>query len=51
MNEEEKMRKALENSNVNKIKEIMGNGFVINKLYVNINFIIECNNLFYFSPF
>ena len=38
MNEEEKMRQALRDNNVNKIKEIIGNGFVINKLYVNINF-------------
>ena len=38
MKEEEEMRGALIENNVNKIKEIMGNGFVINKLYVNIYF-------------
>ena len=38
INEEEKMCEALKNDNVKKIKEIMGNGFVINKLYVNIYF-------------
>ena len=38
MNEEKEMWEALINNNVNKIKEIMGNGVVINKLYVNIYF-------------
>ena len=36
MNEEKEMCGALMYNNVNKIKKIMGNGFAINKLYVNI---------------